>query len=400
MKCAKCGTEIKVGCIYCSTCGQEAQIVSDSGLLEDELLRELLQEKARKSRSAEQQRSQRSQEQKPQASQNRSGQKQPDKKVSRQKQTNKKPSGQKHLPLIISLSCLCALLILSITLIMVMRNQRSNSFEYQVQKAEACVSEKNYARALNFYQRALEMKEDDIEIRLAMVDLHILMEEERTAISMLQEILKMDPDNASAYEKLIAVYHDKKDYEAILELKKGVTDKELLKLFSNYEVEVPTFSKTPGTYTDTLTIEILAEEKYKIYYTTDGSDPVEKGKAYEKPVEIEEQGTVKLQAVCCNEYGIYSEVADGEFVVAFEKPEMPTAFPDGGDFTAPATVELSTTVEGHIYYTWDGTEPTAESEEYTAPIEIPEGNNILSAIVVDKHGMMSEVLKCNYKYLP
>ena len=44
MKCAKCGAELKVGCIYCSSCGQEAQIVSDDSLLEEELLRQLLLE--------------------------------------------------------------------------------------------------------------------------------------------------------------------------------------------------------------------------------------------------------------------------------------------------------------------------------------------------------------------
>ena len=27
MKCANCGAEIKLGCVYCSVCGKEAQIV-------------------------------------------------------------------------------------------------------------------------------------------------------------------------------------------------------------------------------------------------------------------------------------------------------------------------------------------------------------------------------------
>ena len=29
-----------------------------------------------------------------------------------------------------------------------------------------------------------------------------------------------------------------------------------------------------------------------------------------------------------------------------------------------------------------------------------EGNNILSLILVDKHGKTSDVLECNYKYIP
>ena len=30
MKCANCGAEIKLGCVYCSVCGKEAQIDSSS----------------------------------------------------------------------------------------------------------------------------------------------------------------------------------------------------------------------------------------------------------------------------------------------------------------------------------------------------------------------------------
>ena len=50
MKCANCGAEIKVGCIYCSVCGKEAQIVSDYNLLEDDFLRNMLKEREEKIR--------------------------------------------------------------------------------------------------------------------------------------------------------------------------------------------------------------------------------------------------------------------------------------------------------------------------------------------------------------
>ena len=40
MKCANCGAEIKLGCVYCSVCGKEAQIVPDYNVEED-ILKEL-----------------------------------------------------------------------------------------------------------------------------------------------------------------------------------------------------------------------------------------------------------------------------------------------------------------------------------------------------------------------
>ena len=42
MVCSKCGAELKEGCVYCSQCGQEAQIVSEINILEDDLLREIM----------------------------------------------------------------------------------------------------------------------------------------------------------------------------------------------------------------------------------------------------------------------------------------------------------------------------------------------------------------------
>ena len=53
-----------------------------------------------------------------------------------------------------------------------------------------------------------------------------------------------------------------------------------------------------------------------------------------------------------------------------------------------------------VYYTWDGTTPGTDSAQYTQPITMPEGNNILSLIAVNEHGMSSDVLKCNYIYMP
>ena len=45
MVCSKCGAKLKEGCVYCSQCGQEAQIVSEINILEDDLLREIMDDR-------------------------------------------------------------------------------------------------------------------------------------------------------------------------------------------------------------------------------------------------------------------------------------------------------------------------------------------------------------------
>ena len=42
MKCAKCGAELKEGCLYCSVCGHEAQMVNGYSVLEEDYLKALL----------------------------------------------------------------------------------------------------------------------------------------------------------------------------------------------------------------------------------------------------------------------------------------------------------------------------------------------------------------------
>lgn len=381
MKCAKCGAELKLDCLYCSVCGQEAQIVSDSNLLEEELLRELLKEEEKKQPSLE---------------------KEPDQKktVSSKKAVSSKKKKKSHKPLIILLSCLAVLIIAGVIFVQVIRNKNQNSFDYQITKAKEYVAEKNYVKALNFFDRALELKEDDVETRLQMVEIFLSMEEEKKAISMLHEIISIDPLSTEAYEKLIDLYEESEDYEAILKLKADITDDALLELFSSYEVLPPAFRQEPGEYAEYISIELVAEKNCNIYYTLDGSDPVAGGQLYTEPLKLEEQGELEITAVACNNYGIYSEVLEGTFTVKFQKPKMAAAFPDGGSFTEPTTIELIGSEGCHMYYTWDGTDPTAASTEYTAPIEVPEGDNILSVLLVDKYGMVSDVLKCNYKYFP
>ncbi len=52
MKCAKCGAELKEGCLYCSVCGHEAQMVNGYSVLEEDYLKALLTDEASKDTSS------------------------------------------------------------------------------------------------------------------------------------------------------------------------------------------------------------------------------------------------------------------------------------------------------------------------------------------------------------
>ncbi|QHA94390.1 hypothetical protein GNK04_21320 [Bacillus sp. N1-1] len=81
-----------------------------------------------------------------------------------------------------------------------------------------------------------------------------------------------------------------------------------------------------------------------------------------------------------------------------EKAFSVTANPTSGSVLEGAMVKLATAEEGAtVHYTMDGSEPTAESTAYTAPIELTEDTTIKA--VAAKDGKTSEVATFDYTVL-
>lgn len=372
MKCAKCGAELKVGCIYCSVCGQEAQIVPDYNLLEDDLLKDLLRDEKKQNTLKQQKKS-------------------VDEKKS---QTQPKKKKKKKTPVIAA--AISAILVLVILIVLLVNYSHNSSYDYQMDKAESCITDKDYAKAQKYLERAVELQEDSTEALQLLADVYLAQDEKDDAVDILKRMIEIEKDNKEAYQKLIEVYAGLEDYEAIAELSKQVTDRDILDLFSDYLVTAPVIEESD--YDEEEGLHISAQTGTTTYYTLDGSDP-KKGKEYEDAIFLEE-GTTTIRMISVNELGIYSEETECTFEVEFEPPEAPEVTPDGGSFNVPQQITIDVPEGCRAYYTWDGSDPTANSEQYSAPLEMPEGNNILSVILVDKNDRWSEVTKCNFIYIP
>lgn len=68
----------------------------------------------------------------------------------------------------------------------------------------------------------------------------------------------------------------------------------------------------------------------------------------------------------------------------------PTFKPVGGTFTEPFDLQLTADAGCTIHYTTDGTEATAASPVYSAPIHIDYGTTTINAVAVDADGLTSE----------
>ena len=124
------------------------------------------------------------------------------------------------------------------------------------------------------------------------------------------DLINKDSGDYKAYEALISILAENNKTEEIIALGKEVTDSSILPLFEEYMVVPPTFSVDEGTYEEYQIISLSAAKGCEIYYTTDGSDPVKKGKLYTSSIdleELEEADSYVISAVCKNQKGIYSD---------------------------------------------------------------------------------------------
>ena len=402
MKCVKCGAELKEGRVYCSVCGNESKIGPDYSVLEDDYLRALLREEELSRENV------RSSVHKAADSQ-KTG-KAPRSEASAQVTGNgKKPASKKkknsRVPLFVTGGLLVLAILLGVVLKLWVDHRNANSYDYQVRAAKQEMIDRDYENALHYYKTALSLRPDDVPVRLAMAEIYPEQEEYDSAAVLLMEVIDLDAQNKTAYEELIAIYEEKEDYESIAALADGVDDIEILGLFTDYLVAAPVFSPVAGEYDEYLTVELTSLEDFDIYYTLNGKDPDTKnGTRYDEKkdgIVLDEAGSYTIRAVCVNDKGILSEIAEAEYEISVSPPAFATISPDGGQIDTATTVTMEAEENCSIYYTWDGTDPTEASLKYEGPVEIPTGNTVLSVLVVnDQTGLNSGVYRTNFIYYP
>lgn len=247
----------------------------------------------------------------------------------------------------------------------------------------------------------MQLEDGSEDALLLQGQIYQMMKEDDQAETILLKVIDQNPDCTEAYESLLELYDENGSYEQILALKEKTTNPEILSLFDTYLVETPVIDVKSGTYKEFQEVKLSVKGKsLEIYYTLDGSIPTKKDTLYEDVVSIEKQGKTTLTAVAMDKNGRYSEPVSAQYDIELDAPDVPVVSPDGGRFTEASSVTVTVPKGVTVYYTWNDTAPSKKSSKYTGPIEIPEGNNILSLIAVDENGLSSEVLKCNYIYYP
>ncbi|MGI6071200.1 MAG: chitobiase/beta-hexosaminidase C-terminal domain-containing protein [Blautia sp.] len=358
MKCPHCGIEVEPGTIFCPKCLTEIPWVPEYNTIET------LMTKQKSKKELDQ--------------------------TEKPKKTHTKRQNRIVAGVVAVVVCILVLLIIKFTL----DYRNYNSFDYQYDHAMAAYDAQDYEKASKYIDRALELDADSLDGNILYAKVLQAEDDAETAIGLLQTLIAENPDLVSLYGALIQVYEQEGRMEDIHKLMSECRNKDILEEFSDYVASDPTTSIETGVYDEELSVELLCTNGM-IYYTTDGSDPTQKSEVYQAPIPMKEGVTV-LKAICVNDKGISSDIIYRKYTIVIKGPDAPVVTPSDGEYTEQTyiTMEIPDGCKG--YYAFDTPQVSTASQEYTGPVEMPEGTHVFYGILVAANGKESDPVSKSY----
>ena len=126
---------------------------------------------------------------------------------------------------------------------------------------------------------------------------------------------------------------------------------------------------------ETITLS-CTEPSAKIYYTLDGTEPSESSTLYKSPFKLDHNATVKAIAI--------GEGSANSYVATYKIDSYAVVAPTIS-YTNLMLNITTPTAGAKIYYTLDGTEPTAESTLYTAPVSLTRNCTVKAIALRDNY---------------
>jgi len=136
----------------------------------------------------------------------------------------------------------------------------------------------------------------------------------------------------------------------------------------------PQFSVLGGTYTSAVSLTLTAESGASIYYTDDGTAPTTSSTLYGGSPIVISSGTKTIKAIAKHPDKTASDVVAHTYTIQQLKVVTPVITPSSGSYDTNKDIVITCGTGGAaIYYTTDGTTPTASSTPYSAAFKLPVG---------------------------
>jgi hypothetical protein len=146
------------------------------------------------------------------------------------------------------------------------------------------------------------------------------------------------------------------------------------------QAATPAISPASQTFNNSIQVTITdATTGATIYYTTNGTTPTTASTLYTAPITI--SSTTTVNAMATGTGLLQSPVASANYTLSTQVL-TPTLNPAPGTYSTTQSVTITTTTpNATIYYTTNGTTPTASSTLYTGPISVSSTETIQAVAV-------------------
>ncbi len=155
----------------------------------------------------------------------------------------------------------------------------------------------------------------------------------------------------------------------------------------------PVFNPPAGAYGPAVSVTLISVTPgAQIFYTMDGSDPTPLSAPYAGPIAVPASATVKAIAVATGWDN--SPIGTASYTIG---TVAPTFIPSSGTYSASQLVALTCiTSAAQIYYTTDGSNPSASSTLYSGPISV--AANVTVRAIAIAGGVNSPIASATYNF--
>lgn len=380
MYCRKCGAKIEEGCLFCSKCGEEIQLVPEYNVLEDMVsngVNTTWEEKTEKESQAE------------------SFKEHPERPVVNPKKNNKRKN--KKTIIILGVVVLLVFAVFSFFLFFFQHQKNQQSYEYQIKKAMEYEQEGDYDKSLFHVNKALEIEKNNETGLLLKATVCMELEDQAQVQSICQGIISRNAESRPAYDLLISSYIKEEKFQEIQDLLLTCPLPEVIQANPGYLVDTPVISLAGGDYTEIQQIT-FEETDYAIYYTLDNTEPTVASNRYYEPLGITlDEGTTVLRAIAVNEKMLKSDELMVTYNIVLTVPDAPEVTPITGRYPSGTQAVIVVPEGCSVFYTLDGSVPGVTSNPYSGPISLTEESQVLSAIAIHPNGKTSTVIRRSYE---
>lgn len=272
-----------------------------------------------------------------------------------------------------------------------------NSYNGILKKAQKAAQSKDYTSAESYYKKAITKDSKKADAYTGLADVYMAQDKTEDATSLFKDAINKQTGNVNLYKACMDFYLKSDQNMEIPDLLDSVSDSMLDKL-SDYVVDEPDFSLNDSTTYDDVQKLLLTTDANAIYYTTDGSDPnLSSTKYTNEGIQISE-GETTIKAIAVNKKGVPSATSKKTYTVEFPVEDAPAVSPSTGQYDEAVQIEVKVPDGYTAYYTTDGADPTTASTKYTGPIDMPKGETLFKAILVNGKGRTSGITTRNYMY--